>query len=845
MPDRTTAPAPAEEDTLVVCRTCGRDFIIHSHQKTRPCPGCQSLHARPRATGSSLADLRRAHTQRAACQFTDAERNYQLVLNQHPDEAEALWGLALCQYGVAYVTDDRTGRRVPVLHFLQRTPFTENNDYRLACARATEDVRPLYLSDGAYISQIQQDVLAAENSQETWDIFLCYKQSVPGSPDPDARTREFNHARDLYEALRDDGYKVFFAYKLLPNVAGAHYEAKIFNALQTARVMLVVCSNPDYLRTPWVHSEWSRYLQRVDKREDSLLIPLLYDACSAYALPDPFIARSLQCLDMRSVKALDDLRCRLKERIRRPAAAAPETQAANQSPDMKRALLRLHMALEDGAWQKAEKLAVDLIDEAPDCGEAHLCLLLARRELPEAIALAALDEPFETDICWRRAMRFADPALKKQLDECLSARQQALDEARRQREEEAERRLQAQRETERILRELEEAERLRQEQEAAEQLRREQEEIDRLLREQLAFEQQQRAKALNDLVCTLEAVLRAREQDAYDTQRRQRDNEVAYLYQLLQQGDWAQAERTARAVCAAWPTHVKAHLGMVLAAYRLHTEAELAKCAEPFETSALWQNVLQHASDAVTRRLELLVSAALAWRVASVHALLQQGDWAQAHDRAEALCRAHPDHGPSLLCKFLADLRIPSVESLNTCTWPFEDMPQWASILEHSVPAERMRLNDCARAAQSHRLYLATERDAQRRREEEAEELLRQYEEEANRPQAAPVPPVTPTAPQPAVKTGTVVFQRIQERFFNKTPIHLYLNNEQRPFDSLLGGGTACVLISAPVTIRARTADSVECFTWEAQPGIVTQIEVRWPLLGKPRFTAVSSTPIE
>ena len=737
-----------QNEIALTCRTCGRDFVIPSHLKLCPCPGCQTPHARPRATGDSLADLRRAHTQRAACQFTDAERNYQLVLNRHPDEAEALWGLALCRYGVEYVEDDRTREQRPVLHFLQRTPFTEDNDYRLACARADRDVRPQYLADGAYISQIQQDVLAAESRQESWDIFLCYKQSVPGGSDPNAHTREFDHARDLYDALRDAGYRVFFAHKVLPNIAGAHYEAKIFSALHSARVMLVVCSNPAYLSTPWVRSEWTRYLKRVDRQEDSLLIPLLYDGCDAYDMPDPFIARSLQGLDMRPVTALDDLRRRLSGRIRR-ADAAPAAPAPAQDPETTRALLRMHMALEDGAWQKAESLAADLIDNIPDCGEAHLCLLLARRHFSDEDALAASAEDFESDMSWRRALRFADPALKKQLDSCIAVHHTALENARRQQEEETERLRREQEEAERARRRHEEAERTRREQEEAERTRRRHEEAERLLREHLEAERLMRRDAINELVGTLESIISIRQQEAHVQLCQQREEEVARIRLLLRQGDWPQAERS-----------------------------------------------------------------------------------------AEALCRRYPDHGPALLCRLLARLHLSTTEALATCDHTvYENTSEWARLLDCSTPEMRTRLTRYAVLAQEHRLYMEAEREAKR-------QLLKEQTNRQNPPGAPTrqMPPPKATPAKPAEKVGTVTFTRKKEMLFGKTPIHIYADG--RKMHSLEGNGDAFNLrVTRTTAIRAETADGVECFTWKAEPGISTQIEVTWPLLGKPRFTIVASHP--
>ena len=143
------------EAITLVCKICGGEFVLPAGTMLFPCPACGTPHSRPRAAGSLLADLRRAHQQRFACDFTNAAVSYQRVLNVHPDEAEALWGLALCRYGVEYVQDEKSQTLMPIVHFLNRRPFTEDPDCLLAIARADRDMRPRYEQDADYIARIQ------------------------------------------------------------------------------------------------------------------------------------------------------------------------------------------------------------------------------------------------------------------------------------------------------------------------------------------------------------------------------------------------------------------------------------------------------------------------------------------------------------------------------------------------------------------------------------------------------------------------------------------------------------------------------------------------------------------
>ena len=140
----------------------------------------------------------------------NAAHSYQHVLIDHPNEHEALWGLVLCRYGIEYVTDERTGQRLPTMHFMQRRPITQDGDFALACQSAPEGVCAQYQRDADYILRIQQSVWAARTSCPACDVFLCYKASDASSAD--GKARELGYARELYFHLIADGYRVFFAH---------------------------------------------------------------------------------------------------------------------------------------------------------------------------------------------------------------------------------------------------------------------------------------------------------------------------------------------------------------------------------------------------------------------------------------------------------------------------------------------------------------------------------------------------------------------------------------------------------------------------------------------------------
>lgn len=320
--------AQNNQPITTLCRCCARQVVFFQDENLRECAACGMLNARPQSTGKTFDFLQRANQQRSSCDFTNAESSYQHVLQEHPTEHEALWGLALCRYGVEYIEDPKTQMLMPTCHFTRRKPLMEDSDYLLACENAPASVRLQYEADAQYIDTIQAGIRASARDCLPFDVFICHKATVPGT---DMRPPDFEYARSLYYKLTQMGYQTFFAHETLQHVAGANYEARIYHALHTAKVMLVICTREDYLNTAWVRSEWSRYLERMDAEGNCVLVPLLYDGMAAHTLPKPFTHRNLEGLRMGELDSLEKLTSVLHTHIPPKGKAVPQVRAKPQA----------------------------------------------------------------------------------------------------------------------------------------------------------------------------------------------------------------------------------------------------------------------------------------------------------------------------------------------------------------------------------------------------------------------------------------------------------------------------------------------------------------------------------
>ena len=138
---------------------------------------------------------------------------------------------------------------------------------------------------------MRRGIIEVSSREEPYDIFICYKET----DETGQRTLDSVLAQDLYDALTEKGYRVFFSRITLEDKLGQEYEPYIFAALNSARVMLAVGTDYEYYNAPWVKNEWSRYLQLIAAGQKKSLIPC-YKNIDVYDMPKEFA--KLQAQDL-------------------------------------------------------------------------------------------------------------------------------------------------------------------------------------------------------------------------------------------------------------------------------------------------------------------------------------------------------------------------------------------------------------------------------------------------------------------------------------------------------------------------------------------------------------------
>lgn len=378
---------------------CGGTLNIQEGTTVCECEYCGSQQTIPTTDDEALQGLfNRANILRMKSEFDKAAELYEKIIQANETEAEAYWGLILCKYGIEYVEDPATYKRVPTCHRASFDAVTADEDYKNAVRYADLSQKSIYEEEAAKIEEIQKGIITLAQKEEPYDVFICYKET----DETGNRTVDSVLANDIYHQLTSAGYKVFYAAITLEDKLGQEYEPYIFSALHSSKVMLVLGTKPEYFSAVWVKNEWSRFLKLMKTDRSKLLIPC-YRNMDAYELPEEFA--HLQAQDMAKIGFVNDIIHGIKKVVAKDSSKMNSPESATTMDINTSALLkRGNMALEDKDWDKADGFFDKVLNNNPECAEAYLGKAFA------GVEVSTLDEYFE--LILRRAPNYSSEKME-------------------------------------------------------------------------------------------------------------------------------------------------------------------------------------------------------------------------------------------------------------------------------------------------------------------------------------------------------------------------------------------------------------------------------------------------
>lgn len=385
------------------CKECGGD-IQPTENGLGKCLYCGALQTLPKDKDEKISQiLNRANDFRLNCDFDRAIFEYEKVLELDETEPEAHWGIFLSRYGVEYVKDTMSLAYKPTIHRISSTSVFDDVDYQATIKYSSFVATEQYKADATLIESVMKELLLLSANQDPYDIFLSYKELDDITRQ---RTEDSYLAHDLYNELTAQGYKVFFAPKSLVGVL--QYEPKIYSAIISAKVMIVLGTKPQYLEGVWVKNEWSRFAEAIENGEDKILIPV-FKNMEAAQLPNR-IAK-YQAYDMSSFTFFDSVKQVISNAIKKQSKIDFDKNYSAEDAFIERGFL----ALEDKNFSQAESFFENVLNLNPHNSQAYFGKLMVEMRITKQSQILTAPKYLKLYSNFEKAVRFADQQLKTTL----------------------------------------------------------------------------------------------------------------------------------------------------------------------------------------------------------------------------------------------------------------------------------------------------------------------------------------------------------------------------------------------------------------------------------------------
>ena len=324
--------------TQNICNICGANYEYRNGRWI--CPAC-GAYKEEELSNEEVTLLYHAAQKLRLSDFDESEKAYSDIIEKFPKNPSGYWGRLLSKYGIKY-EEDFDGRKIPTCYAASIESVMSDKDYIKAIELADADAKETYQKQAAYIERVRKEWIEKARKEKPYDIFICYKDSdLANGID---RTQDSIAAQDLYIHLTEQGYRVFFSRESLRDKVGEKYEPYIFNALSTAKVMLVYGSKSEYITSTWLKNEWTRYEKRVqagEKKPNSLIV-----ACDGFSPAElPKALSSMQCFDATKRSFYSDLDAVVKKIIKGEKKVKPAVTEKKKSKKVPFAIALISVAL--------------------------------------------------------------------------------------------------------------------------------------------------------------------------------------------------------------------------------------------------------------------------------------------------------------------------------------------------------------------------------------------------------------------------------------------------------------------------------------------------------------------
>ena len=378
------------------CKMCGSNLDIGDSITVCKCEKCGTSQTVPDIEDDKELKLfERAGRLRFNCDFDKAAGIYNTITDSYTEEAEGYWGLILCKYGIEYA-DNASGKKVPVCHRISYDSVMDDEDFELVMENSDSESRAIFREEAKIIEENRKKYIQIAESEQPYDIYISYR----AKDDNGDKTAVSEIAGHLYNKLTSAGYSVFLSEAALKGKKQSDCEPYIYSALNSANVMLALCTSYDDYNDVWVKNEWNRYLEIAEKNKNKCLIPCYKDV-DEYDIPKEFAG--LKVCQLGNDDTFNNIMAEIAnvvkpESVNQPAPEPEKAEPAEEIEleeieiiepvDINKLLDEGFSAISDKNWKEANKLFFQVLDEEPDNSKAYWGQLLVQQECTNAREMA-------------------------------------------------------------------------------------------------------------------------------------------------------------------------------------------------------------------------------------------------------------------------------------------------------------------------------------------------------------------------------------------------------------------------------------------------------------------------
>ena len=115
------------------CKMCGATLNIPKDTNVFKCEYCDTEQTVPVINSQEKEELYdRANYFFHNNEYDKASKIYEEISNLDPHDPESYFMLSLCKYGIEYVEDPKSKKRIPTLHRLHFEPISNDVNYKKA-----------------------------------------------------------------------------------------------------------------------------------------------------------------------------------------------------------------------------------------------------------------------------------------------------------------------------------------------------------------------------------------------------------------------------------------------------------------------------------------------------------------------------------------------------------------------------------------------------------------------------------------------------------------------------------------------------------------------------------------